>query len=155
MASRKLKYYFQAQHIKVLLAQPLEALFRNSEATRRIKKWATEMNEFVVDFKHRTTIKLQALADFIADWTQQLLTPHYNSKNQLGQCIVTVAPGFKNKIRYTPYVSPGSQISHIATNKGNIKRQCSIYNVLSITNITLDSKRRKDNSNFRMKTPIS
>ena len=35
-----------------------------------------------------------------------------------------VAPGFKNKTRYTPYVSPGSQISHIATNKGNIKRQC-------------------------------
>jgi hypothetical protein len=32
-----------------------------------------------------------------------------------------VTPGFKNKTRYTPYVSPGSQISHIATNKGNIK----------------------------------
>ena len=41
-----------------------------------------------------------------------------------------VAPGFKNKTRYTPYVSPGSQISHIATNKGNIKRQCSIYNIV-------------------------
>jgi hypothetical protein len=34
---------------------------------------------------------------------------------------VYVTPGFKNKTRYTPYVSPGSQISHIATNKGNIK----------------------------------
>jgi hypothetical protein len=33
----------------------------------------------------------------------------------------SVTPGFKNKTRYTPYVSPGSQISHIATNKGNIK----------------------------------
>ena len=33
-----------------------------------------------------------------------------------------VAPGFKDKTRYTRYVSPGSQISHIATNKGNIKR---------------------------------
>ena len=66
----------------------------------------------------------------------------------------TVAPGFKNKTRYTPYVSPGSQISHIATNKGNINRQCSIYNVLSIKNITLDSKQRKDNSDLRVKTPI-
>ena len=36
-------------------------------------------------------------------------------------CII--ASGFKNKTRYTPYVSPGSQISHIATNKGNINRQ--------------------------------
>ena len=33
-----------------------------------------------------------------------------------------VAPSFKNKTTYTPYVNPESQISHIATNKGNIKR---------------------------------
>ena len=65
-----------------------------------------------------------------------------------------VAPGFKNKTRYTSYVSPESQISHIATNKGNIKRQCSIYNILSIKNITLDSKQRKDNSDLRVKTPV-
>ena len=43
---------------------------------------------------------------------------------------VSVAPGFKDKIRYTLYVSPGSQISHIATNKGNIKRQYLLHNVL-------------------------
>ena len=51
-----------------------------------------------------------------------------------------VAPGFKNKTGYTPYVSPVNQISHIVTNKCNINRQCSVYNVLSIKNITLDSK---------------
>jgi hypothetical protein len=28
-----------------------------------------ELNEFVVDFKHRSTIKSQVLADFIAYWT--------------------------------------------------------------------------------------
>jgi hypothetical protein len=43
------------------------------------------------------------------------------------QCVV---PGFKDKTRYTPYVSAGSQITHMATNRGNIKRQCLIYNVL-------------------------
>ena len=42
----------------------------------------------------------------------------------------SVAPGFKNKTRYTPYVSPGSQISHIATNNGNIIRQCLSYSIL-------------------------
>jgi hypothetical protein len=36
--------------------------------------------------------------------------------------IFYVAPGFKDKTRYTPYVSLGSQISHIAINKGNINR---------------------------------
>ena len=69
LASRMVKHYFQAHRIKVLSAQPLEALFRNSEAIGRIRKWATELNEFVVDFEHRSAIKSQALVDFIADWT--------------------------------------------------------------------------------------
>ena len=34
-------------------------------------------------------------------------------------------------------MSPGSQISHIATNKGNINRQCLIYNILSIKGYNL------------------
>ena len=37
---------------------------------------------------------------------------------------LNVIPDFKDKTRYTPYVSFKSQISHIATNKGNIIRQC-------------------------------
>jgi hypothetical protein len=69
MALRKLKQYFQAHPIKVLSTQPLEALFHNSEAIRRIRKWATELNKFVVDFEHRSAIKCQVLVDFIADWT--------------------------------------------------------------------------------------
>ena len=43
-----------------------------------------------------------------------------------------LAPDFKDKTRYTLYVSLGSQISHIATNKGNIKRQYLLHNVLVI-----------------------
>ena len=73
MALRKLKHYFQAHHIKVLSAQPLEALFCNSEAIDRIRKWATELNKFIVDFEHRFAIKSQAFTDFIADWTPSSL----------------------------------------------------------------------------------
>ena len=69
--------------------------------------------------------------------------------------LVPVALGFQDKTRYTPYVSPGSQISHIATNKGNINRQCLIYNILSIKDITLSNKQWKDDSDLRVKTPIS
>ena len=72
----------------------------------------------------------------------------------MGRLTPPVAPGFKNKTRYTPYMSLESQISHIATNKGNIKRQCSIYSVLSIKDITLDSRQWKDNSDLQVKTPI-
>ena len=69
MASRKLKHYFQAHCIKVLSAQPPEALFRNNEAIGGIGKWATELNEFIVDFEHRSAIKSRALTDFIVVWT--------------------------------------------------------------------------------------
>ena len=41
-----------------------------------------------------------------------------------------VAPGFKDKTKYTLYVSPGIQISHIATKKGNIIRQYLLHNIL-------------------------
>jgi hypothetical protein len=41
---------------------------RNTEATRRIGKWATELNEFTIDYVHRSLIQSQALADFITDW---------------------------------------------------------------------------------------
>ena len=57
MASRKLKRYFQAHHIRVLSAQPLEALFHNSEAIGRIGKWAAELNEYIIDFEHMSAIK--------------------------------------------------------------------------------------------------
>jgi ribonuclease HI len=69
MASRKLRHYFQAYHITVPSSQPLKDIMRNREATERIGKWATELNEFTIDYVHRSSIQSQALADFIADWT--------------------------------------------------------------------------------------
>jgi hypothetical protein len=42
---------------------------RNREAIGRIRKWVNELNEFTIDYVHRSSIQSQALADFIADWT--------------------------------------------------------------------------------------
>jgi ribonuclease HI len=69
MASRKLRHYFQAYHIIVPSSQPLKDIMRNREATGRIGKWAAELNEFTIDYVHRSSIHSQALADFITDWT--------------------------------------------------------------------------------------
>jgi hypothetical protein len=63
MASRKLKHYFQAHKIIIPSSFPLDNIFKNPEAIGRIEKWATEINDYV------NTIKSQALADFVADWT--------------------------------------------------------------------------------------
>jgi hypothetical protein len=70
MASRKLRHYFQAYHIIVPSSQPLKDIMRNREATGRIRKWVAELNEFTIDYVHRSSIQSQALADFIADWTR-------------------------------------------------------------------------------------
>jgi ribonuclease HI len=69
MASRKLQHYFQAYHIIVPSSQPLKDIMRNREATGRVGKWVAELNEFTIDYVHRSSIQSQALADFIADWT--------------------------------------------------------------------------------------
>jgi ribonuclease HI len=69
MASRKLRHYLQAYHIIVPSSQPLKEIMRNGEATGRIEKWVVELNEFTIDYVHRSSIQSQAVADFIADWT--------------------------------------------------------------------------------------
>jgi hypothetical protein len=69
MASRKLRHYFQAYNIIVPSSQPLKDIMRNREGTGRVGKWAAELNEFCIDYVHRSSIQSQALADFIADWT--------------------------------------------------------------------------------------
>jgi hypothetical protein len=68
MASRKLRHYFQAYHIIAPSSQPLKDIMRNREATGRVGKWTAELNEFTIDYVHRSSIQSQALADFIADW---------------------------------------------------------------------------------------
>ena len=69
MASRKLWHYFQSYNIILPSSQPLKDIIRNREATGRVGKWAAELNEFTIDYVHRSSIQSQALADFIADWT--------------------------------------------------------------------------------------
>jgi hypothetical protein len=69
MASRKLQHYFQSHNIIMSSSQSLKDIIRNREASGQIGKWAVELNEFIIDFFHRSSIQSQALADFIVDWT--------------------------------------------------------------------------------------
>jgi hypothetical protein len=43
-------------------------ILRNKEASGRIGKWAAELSQFDITYIPRTSIKSQALADFMADW---------------------------------------------------------------------------------------
>jgi hypothetical protein len=76
ITSRKLRHYFQEYSISVVTDYPLGDILWNQNDTRRISKWAVELGTLNIDFKPRTTIKSQALVDFMAEWREnQLPTP--------------------------------------------------------------------------------
>ena len=64
VASRKRRPYFHAHPIEVLTNYPLCQLLQKLEASGRLLKWAIKLGQFEVNFRPRTTIKGQALADF-------------------------------------------------------------------------------------------
>jgi hypothetical protein len=71
-----LRHCFQEYSISVVTDYPLGDILRNQDATGRISKWAVELGALNIDFKPRTTIKSQALVDFMAEWREnQLPTP--------------------------------------------------------------------------------
>jgi ribonuclease HI len=69
ITSRKLKHYFDGHHIIVTTSFPLGDIMCNKDANGLIVKWAMELCPFSMDFQSRTTIKSQALIDFITEWT--------------------------------------------------------------------------------------
>jgi hypothetical protein len=70
MSARKLQDYFEAHRVRVLTNQPLNDIFKNYDSSNRIRKWAMELLEYVVDFEKRSAIKSQVLADNVVDWTE-------------------------------------------------------------------------------------
>ena len=48
----------------------LSNIINNSDATGRVAKWGIELSAFDINYKARTSIKSQILADFFVDWTE-------------------------------------------------------------------------------------
>ena len=67
---RKLCHYFKYYNIAVVTELPLGDILRNKEANDRIIKWAIELGTYSIEFRSRPMIKSQALADFVAEWTE-------------------------------------------------------------------------------------
>ena len=70
MAQRRLRHYFQEHPITVVSSSPLADIIRNREATGRVAKWAVEIGIYDIAYRPRTSIKSQAMADFLVDWTE-------------------------------------------------------------------------------------
>ncbi|KAK0607172.1 hypothetical protein LWI29_010695 [Acer saccharum] len=69
-AARKLMPYFQAHKIRVHTNCPLKLILQKPEVSGRLTKWAIELSEFDVEYLPRTAIKGQAVADFVAEFTE-------------------------------------------------------------------------------------
>ena len=53
----------------VLTDKPLRRAISNLVAIERMALWAIELSEFDIQYHPRTTVKGQAIADFIAEFT--------------------------------------------------------------------------------------
>ncbi|KAL5545737.1 hypothetical protein UlMin_005424 [Ulmus minor] len=69
-AARKIRPYFQAHAILVYTKAPLRQVLQNPECSGRLAKWAIELSKFDIEYKPRTSIKGQAVADFISEFTR-------------------------------------------------------------------------------------
>ena len=69
VASRKLRHYFQAHIINVLIDDPLKKAINKLEAVGRLIQLAIKLNKFDVRYQPRNAIKAQVLADFITEFT--------------------------------------------------------------------------------------
>jgi len=69
LTRRKLHHYFLGHPITVVSSFPLGEIIQNREATRRIAKWSVELMGETLTYAPYKPIKSQALADFIAEWT--------------------------------------------------------------------------------------
>ena len=66
IARRKLRHYFESHLGTVMMSFPIGEVIQNWDALGRITKWALELMGQVILYAPRTTIKSQALANFVA-----------------------------------------------------------------------------------------
>ena len=66
----KAETVLQAFTISVITNQPLRQTLYKLDASSRLVKWAIELSEFDISYKPRATIKAQAMANFMAKFTE-------------------------------------------------------------------------------------
>ncbi|GJW70735.1 reverse transcriptase domain-containing protein [Tanacetum coccineum] len=76
-ASKRLKRYFQAHTIIIIIDQPIKQMLSKPEVTGRLLKWSFELEEHDIQYRPRTSVKGQILADFIVE------RPEDNSEDTL------------------------------------------------------------------------
>ncbi|XP_021617952.1 uncharacterized protein LOC110618996 [Manihot esculenta] len=69
LAVRKFRVYLESHQGVVMTDQPLKKILHRPETSGRMLAWSVEIGPYCLEYRPRTTIKSQALADFIAECT--------------------------------------------------------------------------------------
>lgn len=70
VVARKLKPYFPAYPIIVMIDQLLRQVLHKPEAFGHLVKWSMELREFEISYQPRTTMKALALANFVVECSE-------------------------------------------------------------------------------------
>jgi hypothetical protein len=71
IAKHKLRHYFDAHPVVVVSSSGLGDIINNHESTGHITKCGLELMGLDITNAPRTTIKSQALTDFVAKWSEE------------------------------------------------------------------------------------
>ena len=88
-AAKKLPHYFHSNIVTVLTNLPLKMLLQRSDFSGRITKWGVYLGSLGVEYKPRTAIKAQVLAEFLAEFQHDPSNSSSSTlaKTQLGSVI--------------------------------------------------------------------
>nr|GEW32679.1 reverse transcriptase domain-containing protein [Tanacetum cinerariifolium] len=66
-ASKRLKRYFQAHPIIVIMDQPIQQVLSRPKVAGRLQRWSIELEEYTIHYRPRVSVKGQIIADFIVE----------------------------------------------------------------------------------------
>lgn len=69
VASRKLCPYFQAHLIIIMMDQTIKKAKNKPNGAKRLIQWVVELSQLNIEYKPRSAIKAQVLANFIVEFT--------------------------------------------------------------------------------------
>ena len=69
ISTRKLHHYILAHPVIVFTNHPMKQGLHRPEASGRLVKWAVKLTHFNIFYQPHISVKVQSLADFIAEFT--------------------------------------------------------------------------------------
>ncbi|XP_073360385.1 uncharacterized protein [Aegilops tauschii subsp. strangulata] len=105
--ANKLKKYFQEHVLTVVSMAPLGEIIGFRDASGWVGKWALELAGHTILYEPRTTIKSQALAKFLVDWTKtQYKNEAADTLAKIASSQQSIPPGVSLEHLHKPSVKP-------------------------------------------------